>query len=285
VIFVGQYRIAVIGLGLMGGSLAYALRGFRDCRRVGADIDRRTREGALAAGAVDEAHENTADAIRDADLCIFCTFPSHIEEALVHHAEDFKKNAVVSEIAGLKSAIGRIAEQNLPSSVDYVGIHPMVGKEVGGFANADRNLFAGAGFIITPNDSTRPESVELTRDLARHIGAARTAAADAQTHDENIAWSSGLMHIASAALCMKYPAKITKAFTGGAFRDCTRIANIDPELWTELLSRNSQYILPALDAYMESLSAVRDVLAKDDREGLYTLLESAREGKREVESR
>ncbi len=99
------YHIAIIGLGLMGGSLAYALRGFRGCIRVGADREKRTREDALAFGAVDKVYEAPVDAIREADLCIFCTFPSHIEQALVQYVELFKENAIVTEIAGLKRPV------------------------------------------------------------------------------------------------------------------------------------------------------------------------------------
>lgn len=278
-------QIAIVGLGLMGGSMGYALRGFRDCTRIGMDIDKRTCEDALRQGAADRVTDSMQEAVSGSDLVIFCLFPHLIEKSIKELAPAFKKGAVVTELGGLKRGIAQTVREWLPGDVDYIGIHPMAGREVGGFVHATSDIFTDTGFIITPCSRTRPESIALMRDLAAHIGAVRIAVADAETHDAVIAYSSDLMHIAAAALCMDFPAQITRAFTAGAFRDCTRIANIDPVLWSELLMDNRDDILPVLDQYIENLRAVRDALSEEDSPRLHNLLSRARAHKKELDAR
>ncbi|MDR2522661.1 MAG: prephenate dehydrogenase [Synergistaceae bacterium] len=277
-----SYGICVVGLGLMGASLAGALRGFRDARITGADALEDVCRKAERAGVVDQAVTNAESVVRDADLVIFCVYAHHIPPMVEQCAGMFREGAVVSDICGVKSGLYAQLADLLPSSVDYVGIHPMTGKERDGFDNADPAMFKNSGLILCPLPSTRPGSVELMRELAGHIGASRVAVAAPAEHDAVIAYTSDLMHIASAGLCLKPHPDTGPAFTAGAFRDCTRVADINAEAWTELLMDNRVHTLVRLETYMEGLREIRDALMTGDGAALHALLKRAGENKREM---
>ncbi|MCL2084432.1 MAG: prephenate dehydrogenase/arogenate dehydrogenase family protein [Oscillospiraceae bacterium] len=279
-----DFQISVIGLGLMGGSLAFALRGFRDCRITGYDLDASVAAAALERGAIDRAAASPREAADGASLTLFCSSPHTIIENMRMCIPIFKKGSVVSDICGIKRDIFAFAERHMPPHADYVGTHPMAGKEVGGFVNADPRIFAGAGFILTPSERCRPESAELLREAALYAGAGRVVINRAGEHDRLIAYTSDLMHISAAALCADFPPDMTMAHTAGAFRDCTRIADIDAELWTELLTENADNIKPFLDAYISALTDVKSALARDDRVFLNSFLSRAARNKRRIKT-
>ena len=280
-----DFKIAVIGLGLIGGSLAYALRGFRDGTVVGCDLDPKVCEQAVKRRAVSMAYANAGDAIDGADLVIFCTYPKTIAKLVKQYNHRLKPGAVVSDVCGIKTELVQEILPMLPKDVDYVGGHPMAGKEVEGFQNASPELFWMTGFIITPAETANPQSVALIHEMAHYIGATRITQASPKEHDSVIAYTSDLMHIAAAGLCLDYHPKMNRAYTAGAFRDCTRIANINPELWTELFLSNSENTVQEIDRYLESLSKLRNAISQKDSEQLRVLLEQVRENKAEMQNR
>ena len=278
-------RIAIIGLGLMGGSLGLALKGFRGCIRVGATRNEAVLRQALDQGAIDEAAGSAEAAIAQADLTVFCTTPEHILQCLSQYAKLFRPGSVVTEIAGVKQAICERAAAVLPPEVQYAGVHPMAGKETSGFASADAAIFQGTGFLIAPIPATSGATITLLKDLAAHIGAKRIAVTDPREHDEVIAYSSDLMHAAAFGLCLDYPAGFTLAHAAGAFRDCTRIAASDAKLWTELFLDNADHLLPALERYIGGLTEMREALRHQDSRKLLEMLERANRNKKELQSR
>ncbi len=324
--------ISIIGLGLMGGSLAFALRGFKNARILGVEKDALTAEKALAAGAVDEVLP-MREAVAASDLVVFCVYPHVLLELISNHLPYFKKGAVVTDICGVKTGLYSAISELAPMNFEYVGIHPMAGKEVEGFDNATGELFRNTGFIIVPltddhlsadhlikeclamdhlpadrlvndhladdhlaknhsaknhlpadhlpNNQQSERGISLLKELAEYIGVARIAVAGPTLHDEIIAYTSDLMHISAAMLCVDQR-MVNRAFTAGAYRDCTRIANINPGLWTELLLDNRSFVLGHLDNYIKNLEKVKTCLAEEDREGLYQLLDTAGKNKREM---
>jgi prephenate dehydrogenase len=280
-----DYRIGIIGLGLMGASLAGALRGFRGARVVGCDISCDVCRKAERGGVVDEAFTEARLAIERADLVIFCVYAHNIPPLIESNSSAFRDGAVVSDICGVKSGLySRLfgLPGLLPAGVDYVGIHPMAGREKDGFANADPAIFKDTGFIICPLPATRPESITLMRELAEYIGATRLAVSPPDEHDSIISYTSDLMHIASAGLCVEYHSGMTSAFTAGAFRDCTRVADINAGAWTELLMDNRVCTLASLEGYIGNLRSIRDALASGDEAALLRILERAGKNKREM---
>jgi prephenate dehydrogenase len=266
----------------MGASLAGALRGFREAMIVGVDALEDVRAKAKQSGVAGEVFADTGEGIRGADLVIFCVYAHNIPDMMTANASAFKQGAVVADICGVKSGLYAKLDGLLPDGIDYVGVHPMAGKERDGFDNADPAIYKNSGFIICPLPSTSGESVELMRELAAHIGATRVAVSPPDRHDSIIAYTSDLMHIASAALCVEYHPEITSAFTAGAFRDCTRVADINAGAWAELLMDNRAHTIARLDSYIDALHKMRGALADGDGTRLYELLERAGENKREI---
>ncbi|MBR5218458.1 MAG: prephenate dehydrogenase/arogenate dehydrogenase family protein [Clostridia bacterium] len=274
-----DFKIAVIGLGIIGGSIAYALKGFKDAYIVGCDKNPKTRQSALKRGAVKEVFENPAEAMENADLIILCTFPKSIPNIVRENKGAIKNGAVVTDICGVKTEISKAISDSLPRGVDYVGGHPMAGKEVGGFDNAEPDLFQDTGFIIIPSETTKRESVDLIYEMAKYMGATRITMASPNEHDSVIAYTSDLMHVAASALCLDYPKEMNNAYTAGAFRDCTRVARIDPKLWTELFMANGHHTVREIDRFIESLTKIRNAIANRDEETLENLLDTVNKNK------
>lgn len=277
-----KFSISIIGLGLIGGSLAYALRGFNDGKIVGYDIDNTVMEKALTSGAVDEISTSVEEAVNGADLTIFCTSPNTIINNIKKSIPFLKKGSVITEICGVKQEIMAFISQALPDQVDYIGLHPMAGKEVSGFENADQAIFAKTGFIIILPETYRKSSVALIKDLSLYVGAGRVCVNSPEDHDRIIAYTSDLMHISATALCEVFPPNMTMAHTAGAFRDCTRIAHIDADLWTELFVKNADNIIPHLEVYINSLTNLKKALAENDQTFIHSFLSTANTNKKEM---
>ncbi len=276
-------NISIVGLGLMGGSIAMALKGFGE-RIIGVETDERVCAMALECGAVDTILP-ASEAFAVSNLVIFCVYPATFLKLFDENKHCFKDDSIVADICGVKVPLYSQLKDILDGfdkRFDVVGIHPMAGKEVDGFENACGDLFKNTGFITVPLEDTKPESVELMQKLGRHIGATRFAVADAQKHDDIIGYTSDLMHISAAMLCLNYHKELSPAFTAGAFRDCTRIANINASLWTELLLANGDAIIPHLDAYIGALTEVRETLKNGDETALFGLLLKAGDNKRGI---
>ena len=274
-----DFKIAVIGLGLIGGSLAYALKGFKHAEIAGCDTNPETRRMAIKNKAVSSVYDNAGDAIDGADLVVFCTYPDIIGRLISENAHRFKKGAVVSDVCGVKTNVSKIIREALPEYVDYVGGHPMAGKEVDGFENASSELFWMCGFIITPIESSKDSSIELVREMAKYIGSTRIAFASPDEHDRVIAYTSDLMHVAASALCLDYPHEMNRAYTAGAFRDCTRVARINGELWSSLFISNRENVVNEIDRMINSLSRIRELVVSSDRENLENLLNTVCQNK------
>ena len=280
-----DFKIAVIGLGLIGGSMAYALRGFRNGRITGCDINPEIRAQALRERAVEQVFDNPGDAIEDADLVILCTYPDRIPGLASENRDRFKPGAVVTDVCGVKTGVARSLRGVLPKDVDYVGGHPMAGKEVEGFENASPELFWMTGFIITPVEGSKQESIDLIYEMAHYIGATRITLAAPEEHDAVIAYTSDLMHVAAAGLCLAFHPQMNRAYTAGSFRDCTRIAVINPELWTELFLSNAEHTVAEIDRYLQSLGRLRQAIADRDGDALRALLSVVRANKLAMQER
>ncbi len=273
------FKIAIIGLGIIGGSMAYALRGFKGAKIAGCDVNPDTRRKALATKAVDEVFESPAPAIENADLVVLCVYPELITKIVKENSSVFKKGAIITDVCGVKTKLAGEMAEILPPNTNYVGGHPMAGKETDGFDSATPELFGMCGFIITPIESSTPEAIGLVTDMAKYIGATRLTLATPEEHDSVIAYTSDLMHVSAAALCLDYNRKMNRAYTAGAFRDCTRIANINPQLWSQLFLENKDFLLEELDSFINSVTRFREAIAADDKQCLETMLATVRENK------
>ena len=274
-------HIVIIGLGLIGGSLAKALRGFEDFDLIGVDVSQPTLRYALEQEIVDRAEEDPVRALSEGDLVFLCLHPQGIVDFMAQHRNHFKPGAMVTDVCGVKSAILEGAKV-LPSSVSFVGGHPMAGTEFSGIQHALVNMFQGAHYILTPNEQSSPEHLALMERVARHIGCANVVQTTPEQHDAIIAYTSQMMHIIAVAVCDDPSLFQYQGFEGDSFRSCTRVAALDVPLWTQLFSMNAPALCRALEQLEDHIHQYRLTIQSGDRESLAARLAVSAARKRKM---
>ncbi len=264
-------RIGIIGLGLIGGSLALALRA---APRAGetlwaVDLDPATRADALDANAVDAAYASLDEApLEQADLLFLCLHPEACAALLARIAPRLKPGAVVTDVCGVKQSVMQAAREALPEQVSFIGGHPMAGKEKGGFAHATPTLFHRAHYLLTPAPGAPEQAVALLRDVALRIGCADVVRTTPEAHDLHIAYTSQMMHVLALAICEQSPFDTSRGYEGGSFRGATRVAALDASLWTELFWDNRALLADLVGELAEKLKEYEALLRGEDREAL-----------------
>ncbi len=265
-------NIAVIGLGLIGGSIARRLKGFHSCRIFGCDTDSRTLLLAKADGAIDEGSCDGADAVQDADLIILCLYPKNNVDFIEKYKDSIKPGALITDVSGVKEFMVKNLLPLLPEGVDFVGAHPMAGREVGGYQSSTDTLFDGASFIITPTRKNRPENIALVRELAEYIGCTHVVTTSPREHDDIIAYTSQLMHVVAVALCDSPMIERSRFFSAGSLRDCTRVAVINEDMWSELFTENKDALSERIDEMCQSLERINSAVKSGDTEELKRIM-------------
>ena len=271
----------VVGLGLIGGSVAMALRGFENYRVVGTDCSSQTRSYAAAHGVCDEVAERVEDVLGQADVVLFAMRPHGIAQQIEAFRDSFKPGALVTDVGGIKGAIMEAA-QCLPDTVDFIGCHPMAGKETSGVENAEKELFHNAHFILTPGPRSTQEHVDLLQRMGKYMGFRDVVITTPEEHDAIIAYTSQMMHIIAVATCDDEDLFRCKGFEGGSFRGCTRVAALDVPLWTELFTMNAPALCRCIRTLEDNLCAYREVLERGDREQLVEKLTASARRKRKM---
>jgi len=266
-------RIAIIGLGLIGGSLGLALkRALRDVEFVGFSRSRETREKARRMGAIDRAASGPADAVRDAAIVIIATPIAAIPETMELIAPALSENCVVTDAASTKGQVMRWAQELLPHHVDFVGGHPMAGKETSGIDVADAALFQDRAYCIVPAVGAKESAVNTVVGLADLIGASPVFM-DAEEHDSYVAAISHLPLVMSTALfslvrdSAAWPELAQLASSG--FRDVTRLASGNPEMSEDICRTNVENIVHWLDRMIAEIRKYRDLIRGDDEDALF----------------
>lgn len=272
-------KTAILGLGLIGGSVARRLRGFHNCKISAYNRSIESLNTALRDGVIDEGCQNPADAIRDADLIILCLYPQLNVDIIKNNAEYLKKGAVITDVSGVKGFMIKELAKILPDDVDFVGAHPMAGREVGGYKSSTDTLFDKASFIITPTERNKPESVALIRELAEYIGCANVVTTTPEEHDAIIAYTSQLMHVVAVALCDNPMIERSTFFSAGSLRDCTRVAKINEVMWSELFLENKTELVKRIREMEASLEKIANAINNGDRAELEKIMKHACEQK------
>ena len=257
-------KVTVVGLGLIGASLAMALKGFEDAEITGVVRSQSTLDYAVEHGVCDHVVLDPLKALPDADVVWLCMQPMAIVRFLEEHRDHFKPGALVTDVCGVKTAVVEAAKV-LPPEVDFIGCHPMAGKETSKIQNAEATLFRNAHFIITPRFSNRPEHVALMERMGCYMGFRDVINTTPERHDAIIAYTSQVMHIMAVAVCDDPDLFDCLGFEGGSFRDCTRVAALDVPLWTELFSMNAPALTGVIRRLEDNLRAYREVLEAGDR--------------------
>lgn len=274
-------QIVVVGLGLIGGSLAMALRGFEDYHVVGVARRREAVDFARDHGIGDEVTMDAEAAIRKADVVWLCMPPQPILDFMARYRDAFKPGALVTDVCGVKTAIVEGAKC-LPSSVDFIGCHPMAGKEVSGIIHAEATLFRGAHFIMTPKDGNDPEHIALMERMAAYMDFLDVVHTTPEEHDATIAYTSQMMHVIAASVCDAPQFFDCKGFEGGSFQGCTRVASLDVPLWVQLFTMNRPAICRVVEELEQNLRAYREAILAEDSTTLREKLTYSSERKKRM---
>ena len=264
----------IVGLGLIGGSLAKAYHEAGE-RVLAHDIDRDVLSFAVISGAVDEAL--TGETMAECDVILLAVRPAAAVEWLKNHAAKIDKHTVVIDCCGTKrkvcAACFPIAEQY---GITYLGGHPMAGTQFSGFKYAKANLFVGAPMVLVPPRFDDIELLSHVKDLLSPAGFGSYSVTTAEQHDEMIAFTSQLAHVASNAYIKSPTAKKHKGFSAGSYKDLTRVAKLNETMWSELFLCNAEPLAAEIDEIIKHLDEYRRAIRAGDRE---TLTELLREGR------
>ena len=277
-------NMMLIGLGLIGGSMALALRDYPDLTLYAVDRDDTTRFEALGQNAVRACWKDAANApIEDMDVIVLCLHPQACADFVKAHAGRIRPGALLTDVCGVKRPLYEavLALGEIPFV--YLGGHPMAGSERGGFANASADLFRGAHYILTPDENTPPAYMQLMEKLTTFMGCSDVVLSNPQAHDERIGYTSQLMHVLALALCDQHLLFDSYGFEGGSFRGATRVAALDPALWCELFYPNRETLATLIDELIEKLTEYRELLRSDDRDALFERLKVSSDRKKKFD--
>ena len=257
-------NILIVGLGLLGGSYAEALK------RYGFHISAVTRrresiDYALGKGIIDVgAAEPDPEIIGSADIVIFALYPHIFVEWIEKNQKLFKSGALITDVTGVKGSIVYKIQDMLRPDVEFIAAHPMAGREVYGVENSTASIFHGANYIVTPTDKNTKEAIETCRELGRLLGFKNVATLSPEEHDEMIGFVSQLTHCIAVTLMTCNDEEHIEKFTGDSFRDLTRIARINDLMWSELFMENRDALLRQMDMFEKQFLKLRGFIADGD---------------------
>ena len=271
-------NVGIVGLGLIGGSMAKSIK-VRTAHTVwGIDLDAETMTLSRLSGAIDGAL--TAENLPLCDLVLVAIRPAAAIRWVGDNAKLIQKTAILVDLCGVKR---NVCEQLAPiakaNGFAYIGGHPMAGRERGGFVHSSEELFTGASMILTPDQNTDMRMLETLKAFFTDIGFAGLTFSTPEEHDRIIAYTSQLAHLVSSAYVKSPEAQRRRGFSAGSFRDMTRVAHLDEAMWTELFLDDADYLTEQLEILIDHLNEYREALAAHDAEKLQALLKDGREKK------
>jgi prephenate dehydrogenase len=279
--------LAIIGVGLIGGSLGLAVRKHKVAHRIiGIGRDHRRLEKALDLGAVDEFTTDMYHGIREADLVVVCTPVESIVEFVQQAALNAQPKTLITDAGSTKELIVKQVEADIKkhkSTVDFVGSHPMAGSEKNGAEHSRADLFEGRAVIVTPTKHSSPDAVERVHDFWRAVGAIVLQMSPAE-HDRAVAAISHVPHVVASALAAATPEESLPLAAGG-WLDTTRIAAADVGLWRQILAQNRSHVLKGLAQFEKVLTGLRAALQSENDAKLLKILEAGKNIRDAVGSR
>ena len=266
--WIHKRNVLIVGLGLIGGSYARALKRL-GYRVLAIDKNAQAIEYALSHHIVDAGcTEPQADVLASADAVIFALYPGVFLEWIRANQHLLKSGAMLTDVTGVKSCIVYEIQSMLRPDLEFIAAHPMAGREVYGVENSDDRIFRDANYIVVPTDKNTDEGIAWCRELGQILGFSHICVLTPEEHDEMIGFVSQLTHCIAIALMTCSENRHLAEYTGDSFRDLTRIARINDVMWSELFLRNKEPLLRQMDMFMREFSEIRDMLEAEDGEGL-----------------
>lgn len=272
-------RVAIVGVGLLGGSIGLGLRARGFCGlRIGVGRRQSSLDKAVACDAVDEVTTDVAEGVAGADLVILCTPIGRFEPLLAAMKGALGDGTYVTDVASTKAEVVRLCDRLLPKSVRFVGSHPMAGSEKAGVEFARADLFENALCLVTPGARTPEATVRWTCRFWELLGS-RTRSLSPREHDDLLARVSHLPHAVATALVNLSLAKEAIEVAGPGFADTTRIASGDPAMWTDIFMTNRRGMMRAIDQAIKELTRLRGRLEREDEKAIQDWLEAGKQAR------
>lgn len=266
--WISDSNILIVGLGLMGGSYAMALK------RLGYHVTaiarrQETIDYAVAHGIIDGGSAEVDEKLTgEADAVIFALYPDVFKQWIHDYQHLLKPGALLTDVTGVKRCIVYDIQNMLRPDLEFIAAHPMAGREVYGVENSDDRIFHPANYIVTPTDKNTEYAIEWCKSLGRVLGFRKVSILSPEEHDEMIGFLSQLTHCIAVSLMTCSDNRHLVDYTGDSFRDLTRIARINDEMWSELFLLNRDDLLKQMDIFIDEFRQLRDMLAEGDREGM-----------------
>lgn len=277
---------AIVGLGIMGGSVAKAIRSNiigrddQDGKIFALDKNEESLSAALASGIIDHSFtpSETKEMLAQADMIFVCLYPAATLNFFREHKNDFKDGAIITDISGVKHDLSLAFEEIKPANAHLILGHPMAGGEKEGFAASRGEYFLNHNYIlIKPEGGYEDEAaVEKFRKIIHGMGFTRITEVDADTHDNKIGFTSQLCHVVASAMVESAGDPEITSFGGGSFEDLTRIAMINAPLWTELFLANREKLVTQIENFEAQLDNLKKLIETQDADGLKSLLQDVR---------
>lgn len=269
-------KITIVGLGLIGGSIAKALKGRHEILAM--DMNEEVLLDAISSGTI-KGKASFSD-LRDSDVVYLCLYPDAVVDFALEHGRNFGKNTIVTDVCGIKTPVyaelSRAADEN---GFIYVGAHPMAGKESNSFSSSDAALFIGASYIMIKGVKDNEAARATLEGLAGEMGFGRIVYTTPEEHDRIIAFTSQVPHVLACAYVMSPQCEKHSGFSAGSYRDVSRVAKINEALWTDLFLSNRTALVDELDVLTDNIKKIRNAVAEGDDMQLRLLLALARETK------
>lgn len=268
-------KIGIIGLGLMGGSLAKAISFGTEHTVRGTNRSPEAVQKALFVGAIQK--ELTKEDLKECDLVIVSLYPQASVDYIKENADNFKKGAIVMDISGVKRFVcDALYDCAREKDFIFIGAHPMAGLHLSGFEHSTARIFNNASIILTPYEDTPESAISTVKELFLSLGFSNIQMSTPEEHDRIIAFTSQLAHVVSNAYVKSPGAKLHRGFSAGSYKDLTRVAYLNEDMWSELFLENGDNLVSEIDSIVSNLVKYRNAIENKDREGLTELL---REGK------
>lgn len=251
-------KILIIGLGMIGGSYAKGLNAF-GITPFGHDINQESLNYAIQNNIISKEVDLEYN-VSTADMVILCLYPKNNVEWLKEHQNKLKSGVVITDVSGVKEYILKEVESFLREDLQFVSSHPMAGRETSGILISDNKVFHDANYIIVPGKNASEESILLIKGLAEILRFKNIEVLDAKSHDELISYLSQLTHVIAISLMNSHNVEEMIRFTGDSFRDLTRIAKINENLWSELFLLNKEQLIKDINSFSEELNHFKELL-------------------------
>ena len=278
-------KFLIVGLGLLGGCYAKALKkkGYKvtAITKDRADIDYAVEKGIIDVGSTDV----DANLIQDADIIVFALYPHIFIKWVKEYGHLINEGTVVTDVTGVKSCVVYEVQKLLKPGVEFIAAHPMAGREKSGVQNSDDSVFEGANYIVVPTDKNTFGAIELCKELGEVLGFARVSVLNPEKHDEMIAFLSQLTHCIAVSLMCANDNPGLVMYTGDSFRDLTRIARINDEMWSELFVANKEALLKEMEKYMNTFDRMYECVKNEDIEEMRAMMRISIERRIEFDKR